>query len=153
MFNIDDIVVHKRDICRITEIVKNFRPGEDYYTLIPVEDSSLVIHTPLSDKRGLIRSVISKSDAEALIQKIPSIELIEIDDDKARDNMFEKLINTGKHEDLIKVIKTIMIRKEEKEISGKKVGEKDKTYFNVAEKMLYTEFSISLGKPYQETRD
>lgn len=152
MFKINDIVVHKRDICKITKIVKNFRLGEDYYTLVPIDDSSLVIHTPVLDKRGLIRNVISKDTTEVLIQKIPDIKVIEFSDDHALEGEYIKLINSGKHEDLLRIIKTTFLRKEEKESIGKKVSEKDKNYFKLAEKLFYSELSIALNKTFQETK-
>lgn len=153
MFKIGDIVVHKRDICKITAIEKDFRPGEDYYTLIPVEDSSLVIHTPVLDKRGLIRSIISKKAAETLIQEIPKIEIMDCEDDRALEAKYVAAINSGDHKDLIKIIKTTYLRKEEKLSNGHKVSEKDKNYFKLAEKIFYTELSFALGKTYQETKD
>ena len=35
----------------------------------------------------------------------------------------------------------------------KKRSEKDTTYFNHAEKYLYTEFSVVLGKSYEDTKE
>lgn len=153
MFKVGDIVAHKRDICKITEIIKDFRPDGDYYTLIPLDDDSLTIHTPVLDKRGLIRDIINKKDAEALIQRIPKIEIVEIEDDRALENEYIKLIDSGKHEDLIKIIKTTYIRKEARINSGQRVGERDKRYFKQAEKLFYTEFSVALNKSYQDTKE
>jgi CarD family transcriptional regulator len=153
MYKVGDIVVHKRDICKITEIKTNYMFDADYYTLVPIEDGSLVIHTPVLDKRGLIRNIVSKENAEALIQKIPEIQVVEFEDDRALENRYITLIDSGKHDDLIKIIKTTYLRKEEKENCGKKVSEKDKNYFRLAEKLFYTEFSIALKMSYQDTKD
>lgn len=153
MFKVGDIVVHKRDICKITGIVKNYRLDEDYYTLSPIDDSSLVIHTPVLDERGLIRSVISKKEAESLIKEIPNIATIEFNDDRSLEVKYNALIDSGKNEDLIQIIKTTYLRREEKENKGKKVNEKDKNYFRLAEKMFYSELSVVLDKTYDETKD
>jgi CarD family transcriptional regulator len=153
MFEVGDIVVHKCDICKITYIVKDFREGEDYYTLAPLYDNSLIIHTPVSNKYKLLRHIISGQDAEIIIQKIPNIKIIEADDDRALEGEYSKLINSGKHEDLVRIIKTTYLHKEEKENNGKKANEKDKKYFKQAEKLFYTELSIALGKTYQETKE
>lgn len=152
MFQVGEIVVHKRDICKVTEIINNFRPDEDFYTLVPLDDGSLVIHTPVLDKRGLIRSVISREAAEILIQEIPKIEDVKFDDDRMLESSYVTLVNSGRHGDLIKIIKTTYLRKEAKETIGKKVGEKDKSYFKLAEKLLYSELAIALGMTYQETK-
>ncbi len=153
MYKVGDIVVHKRDICKITGIAKNYRPKEDYYTLSPIDDNSLVIHTPVSDERGLIRSVITKEEAENLINEIPSIEIIQFGDDRSLEGKYNALVNSGKNEDLIQIIKTTYLRREEKENKGKKVNEKDKNYFRLAEKMFYGELAIALNKTYDETKE
>ena len=153
MFKINEVVVHKCDICKITEIKKDFMLGQDYYTLIPIDDSSLVIHTPVSDNRGLLRKVISKDDAEAIIKRMSEIETIAPSDERTLENEYIKLINSGKHEDLVRIIKTAYLRNAEKENCGKKPGEKDKRYFKRAEKLFYTELSIALKMTYQETKD
>lgn len=153
MFKVNEIVVHKCDICKITEIKKDFRLGEDYYTLTPIEDSSLIINTPVSNTRGLLRKVISKKDAEAVIQRIPEIQTIEPCDDRAMENKYNSLINTGNHEDLIQIIKTTYLRNKDKTDNGKKLSEKDKRYFRQAEKIFYSELSIALNKTYDETKD
>jgi len=153
MYKVGDIVVHKRDICKISGIAKNYRPGEDYYILSPIDDNSLVIHTPILDGRGLIRSIITKEEAERLIKEIPNIATIEFNDDRSLEVKYNALVNSGKNQDLIQIIKTTYLRREEKEIKGKKVNEKDKNYFRLAEKMFYSELSVALNKTYDETKE
>lgn len=153
MFKVGSIVAHKRDICKITEIVKQFRLDEDYYTLIPIEDSSLIIHTPVSNKQGLIRDIISKKDAEALIESIPEIKVIEFIDDRTLEGDYISLINSGKPENLVRVIKTTYVRNEDRVNNGQNAGKKDRDYFNLAEKLFYTELSIALGKSYAQTKE
>jgi len=153
MFKIGDTVVHKHDICKITKLEKDYRLDEDYYTLIPINDSTLVIHTPVSNKLKLIRNVISKEAAKSLIKSADSINTIEFVDIRALENQYAALFNSGNHEDLVKIIKTTYLRKQEKLENGKKMNEKDKNYFNLAEKILYTELSFALGKTYAETKE
>ena len=59
---------------------------------------------------------------------------------------------TEKEENLIKIIKTTYTRNNERLKKGKQVGEKDETYFNKAEKLLYSELAISLGMNYDEVK-
>lgn len=153
MYKVGDIVVHKRDICKITGIIKNYRLDEDYYTLALVNDSSLVIHTPVSNNRGLIRSIITREEAEALIKEIPNIETIEFADDRSLESKYSALVDSGENKGLIQIIKTTYLRRKEKENKGKKVNEKDKNYFRLAEKMFYSELSVALNKTYDETKD
>jgi len=152
MFKVNDVVVHKRDICKITGIIKDFKINEDYYTLVPIGESSLIIHTPVSNKFGLIRNVISCNDAELFIKEMVNIEAADVSN-KIPEKEYEVMINSGKIENLVRVIKATDISKEEKISSGKKVGLNDKKYLILAEKLLYAELSVAFNKPYQETKD
>ena len=68
------------------------------------------------------------------------------------ENEYRSLLYTLKHEDLIKIIKTTYLRNKKRLESKRSVGEKDKEYFNKAEKVLYNELSVVLDKTYDETK-
>lgn len=145
MFNIGDFVVYKRDVCKIVNI-KN-----EYYVLVPITDNSLKISVPVTNKFGFIRNLISKNEIMKIIKKIPNIETIETND-KLIENEYKNLMNTGSHEDLIKIIKTTYLRNKERIDNNKKIGDKDNNYFSLAEKYLYNEFAIVLNMSYDDTK-
>lgn len=151
MFYDGDYVVYKRDVCKIKEIKKNFFAGKDYYIMHPITDESLIINVPTENKLGLLRSVISKKEAENLIDIIPNIE-INYSNDRMIENEYRVLMNSNKLEDIIKVIKMTYLRNDERVKSGKKISEKDDIYFKKAEDVLYNELSISLGMTYDEVK-
>lgn len=66
---------------------------------------------------------------------------------------YKKLISSGNYLDLIKIIKTTYIRNKNRKDAKKKISDKDKYYFDLAEKYLYSEFSIVLNKTIEETKD
>jgi len=146
MFNIGDFVVYKRDVCKVINI-KN-----GYYVLVPISDNSLKISIPMDNKLGFIRNLIHKDEVMEIIKKIPNIEIIETSD-KLIENEYKLLLNSGTHEDLIKIIKTTYLRNKERIDNNKKIGDKDNNYFNLAEKYLYNEFSIILNMNYENTKN
>jgi len=148
MFKAGEYVVYKRNVYKIKEL--KMVGDKKYYVLEPIDDKSLTISV-LFDNSKVLRSIISKEDSEKLIESIPHIEIIKIND-KTIENEYKTLINTGKLEDLIKIIKTTYLRNEERLSNNKKIGEKDENYFNKAETLLYNELSISLGKSYEDTK-
>jgi len=149
MKKVGDIVIYRRDVCRIVEI-KKIR-DLDYYTLIPISDESLKLNVPVSNKSGLLRDLISKEEVFKIINNIPNINIIEIND-KILENEYKKLINSNNHEDLIKIIKTTYLRNLERTNKHKKIGDKDNYYFEKAESYLYNEFSFVLNMSYEETK-
>ena len=151
MFQVGDYVVYKRDVCKIKEIRKNHLRDQDYYILCPIDDPSLIIDVPVENRLGFLRSPISKGDALKLIEKIPTIEVIDCNN-RTIENEYRALLQSNQLEDLIKIIKTTYLRNEERTKNGKKIGEKDNMYFKNAEKYLYNELSISLDLSFDDTR-
>ncbi len=150
MYNIGDFVVYKRDVCKIKEI-KTIN-NKNYYVIVPVTDESLTINVPVEGITD-IRNIISKDEVDSLIKKIPSIEVINCDNDKFIEYEYKTLLHDMTHEGLIKIIKTTYIRNKERVDNKRKIGEKDDIYFKKAEKLLYTEFSLALNMTYDETKD
>lgn len=151
MFKINEHVVYKRDVCKIKGIKYNDFNNLDYYVLAPIDDDSLTIEVPMQNKGGHIRALISKKEVQTIINEIPNISIIE-DHGRMIESEYKKLLSTGDHLDLVKIIKTTHLRNQEREAAGKKIGEKDSEYFKLTEKILYNEFSLVLGMKYEDTK-
>lgn len=149
MFNIGDFVVYKKDVCRVIDYKEKHIKDMDYYELVPILDNSLKIVVPVDS--GYLRNVISKEEAESIIDMISSIEVIDVTD-KLIENEYKRLLHEQSYEGLIKIIKTTYLRNEDRVNNKRKISEKDDNYFNLAEKYLYSEFSVSLGIPYDEVK-
>lgn len=153
MYKVNDYVMYNHNVCKVSKIKKNYMNGSDYYILTPISDESLVISLPTENKLGLIKDVLSKTDALKLIDNIKNIDPLPNLNDKIIENEYKKLLKNYTHEDLIKVIKTCYLRNKERIDNGKKISEKDKAYFEETEKFLYNELSVSLNKTYEEIRN
>ncbi len=152
MYNINDYVVYKKDVCKVKEIKKGYF-NTDCYVLVSIEDESLTINVPIENKLGKIRSIITKEEIEKLINSIPNIKPIKDINDKMLEQEYKKLISEDSYEGLITIIKTTFLNNKERIDNNKKIGARDDAYFKKAEKILYNEFSISLNMTYNETKD
>lgn len=152
MYKVNDIVVYKRDLCKVVEIRKNKLTNLDSYIMVPILDESLKIEVPVDNDLSYIRSVISKEEADNLIKKIPNIKTLQLDS-KNLDSEYKYLYNSASLEDLITIIKTTYLRNDERLKTRKKVSEKDSVFFEKAEKSLYNELAISYNMNYENTRD
>ena len=70
-----------------------------------------------------------------------------------RTHFFTQLLNTNNHENLVKIIKTTYLRNENRINNKKKISDKDDKYFNLAEKYLYNELSISLNETIENIKE
>jgi len=151
MYKINSFIVYGKKVCKIVDIKKNDFNNEDYYLLIPIDDSSLKIKVPVSDKLKNTRELISKEDILKIINNIPNIETIQVDD-RFLENEYKNLLSSGTHEDLIKIIKTTYLRNKDRLDNKKRIGDKDNHYFELAEKYLYNEFSVVLNLNFDDTK-
>ncbi len=151
MYKINDYAVYRKDICKIKDIKEKYYNDEDYYILESVTDPSLKINLPVSKGDALLRDLISKDEACEIISEIPDIDLIDVND-KFLEHEYKELMQSGTHRDLIKIIKTTYIRNKERALNKKRIAEVDTTYFEMAEKYLYNEFSIVLNLSFDDTK-
>ena len=95
---------------------------------------------------------MSKEEAENIIDLIPSVDIIHADD-KLLEGEYKRILQDGGYTGLIQIIKTTYLRNEDRVNNKRKISEKDDNYFNLAERYLYSEFSISLNMPYEEVKN
>lgn len=152
MFKIGDNVVYKRNVCLVNDINLNKFTNKESYELIPIDDSSLKINVPL-ELESDIRYVITKEEVEKIIENIPNINILGKMNERNIEQEYKKSLDNFTHENLIKIIKTSYIRNKARTDSKKKISDKDDMYFKIAEKLLYTEFSLALNMSYNDTRE
>ena len=150
MYNINDYVVYRKNVCKVKEIKRKDNDNK-YYILVPINDESLKIEVPVSNNKSILRELIKKEEIDKLINEIPNINPLK-DDDKMLESEYKNLLKSGTHEDLVKIIKTTYLRNKEREDNKKKISDKDKSYFEQAENYLYTELSVVLGMNFDETK-
>lgn len=151
MYKKDDIIMYKKDVCKITNIKNEY--GIEYYVLSPIDDDSLSISIPVEKEKYFLRNIINKNEAEQIINSIPDIETIKNINDKYIENEYKELISNPTYSNLIKIIKSTYLRNKSRIDSKKKTSDKDIKYFNLAEKYLYNELSIALNMSFEEVKN
>lgn len=149
MFQLNDTVIYgNHGVCKITEIgtlsISVADKNKQYYTLRPVYQPSAVIYAPVENPKTLMRPVISKEGAEALIKEIPDIDSVWITNEKEREHQYKAALQTCDCRELVKIIKTLYLRKAARIQNGKKVTAVDEKYFRLAEAQLYEELAFAL---------
>ncbi|MDO4322125.1 MAG: CarD family transcriptional regulator [Lachnospiraceae bacterium] len=118
-----------------------------YYILRPESRTESKIFIPVDNQKKIIRKVISKREAEELIEEIPEIDPMDIANDKLREEKYKECIQSCDCRELIRIIKTIYLRDKKRMEQGKKATAVDERYLRLAEENLYTELSMLLGIP------
>lgn len=146
MFNIGDIIVYGNSgVFCVSEYCKSPVDKHDtrlFYLLRPLHESaSNIIMTPVDNDRIMMRPIISQSDAYELIDKIPYIDNLVIEIEKARKDKYKEAFAKCDLEEYVKIIKTIHKRREDLIRNKKRLSETDADYEKRAKYCLYSEIA------------
>lgn len=111
------------------------------------------IKTPVNGKNP-IRPVISKAEADALIDRIPSMETRTVSAGNTRDlsAKYRASILSQECEELIELTMTIYAKKKEAQRAKKKLSATDQAFLKEGEGLLFGELSVALGIPFDEVQ-
>ncbi len=149
MYSVGDMVMYGAfGICKVTAIEKRDFTGEEqeYYILKHKGSEKNTFYVPLSNETALsnIHYVCSKAEVDELISHMNSEGQIWIDNDIKRKEEYSRIIKDADKHEIIRLIKTLYLRRKELAESGKKLRSTDENYLNLAENMLFEEFAYAL---------
>lgn len=155
MFEIGEYVVcGNKGVCIVEDVAKLDISGVDkereYYILKPLYMAGSTVYVPVDAAEKSMRRVLKRDEAQKLIKEIPDIPLLVITNEKLSEQMYRECIKTNDCEELIKIIKTIYLRKQKRIQAGRKVTAVDAKYFHIAEDSLYGELAVALEMPKDE---
>ncbi len=144
MFCVNETVMYGNSgVCTIVDIRPEKFGAEEvlYYILKPVYHERSTIYCPVDNEKIKIRKLLSKQEVYDLIQLMPDAETQWIDNEQQRKLQFNNLLKSGSHEDLVRLIKTIYLNRDEKAKTGKKFHAADERVMKEAESLLYEELA------------
>ncbi len=158
MYQVDDLIVYgNHGVCRVTEVGTLAIPTVDktrqYYTLRPEYQQEAVIYAPVENNRTVMRPVLTREEAAALIDEIPQLDTVWIGNEREREAQYKAAMRTCDCRELVRMIKTLYQRKKIRMQSGKKGTVVDDRYFHQAQEQLYGELAIALDMPKSEVDD
>lgn len=150
MFAVNDYIVYgNHGVCKVENIgtvsLAMVDKNKVYYTLRPVYKNEAVVYAPVENPKSVIRPVLTKEDADKLIEEIPSLESVWIGNEKERELQYKAALRSCDCRKLIRIIKTLYQRKVDRIKDGKKVTVVDERYFRQAEDQLYGELAFAMS--------
>ncbi len=148
MYQINCVVIYGlHGVCRIADITKKDFSGQEetYYILKPIFDDRSTFFVPVKHGSAQkLRPLLSIEEVKSLIKGISCQDVIGIEDEKHRKDAYKKIIESGNRGEIMRLIKTLYVRKEEQQKAGKKQHIIDEHFMKEAESILYDEFSYVL---------
>lgn len=158
VFQVGDYVIcSNKGVCVIENVTTLNISGVDkekrYYILKPLYTSGSTVYVPVdSQKEPLLRKVIDRGTAEKLIKAIPEIPLLVISNDKMTEQLYKDCMKTNDCTDLVRLIKTISLRRQKRIQAGRKVTAVDAKYIHLAEDNLYGELAVALDMTREQAK-
>lgn len=158
MFHVDDVVIYGcQGVCKVAKIGSlNLSVADktrQYYTLHPLYQPEMIIYAPVDGAQIVVRTPITKEQAEELVSEIPEIEPVWVENEREREAMYRAALNTCDCRELIKIIKALYLRKEARIQNGKRGTALDEKYFHLAETQFYGELAFALGVGRDQVTD
>lgn len=158
MFDIGDYIVYGQNgICRVTDITHPELAGIDktklYYVLVPTKTKDSRLYCPTDNTRIVIRKIIDAEEARAIIAETRTLEPLVIQNNRERDNSYKDIIRSCDLRSCIKVLKALLLRKQEREASGKKATVTDERFLKQIQEEIYHELALALGREIAEVKE
>ncbi len=154
MFQPGELLVYgATGVCLVKEITR--LPGGDrkrqYYLLDPLWQDG-VIYAPVDSEKVPMRPVISREEAEALIDQMPRVQAAVCRGTtvQALAQQYQSTVRDGGHLGLIEMMKAIYLKRGQAEAKNRRLGMVDERYMKQAERLLYGELATALDIPYDE---
>lgn len=158
MFQVGQYIVYgSTGVCEVEKIgnidIPGMSPDRVYYTLRPCYEKKSTIFTPVDNQKVVMRTVIDKEEALAIIDAIPQMGTLAITDEKRREIEYKECFMKCDCRELVKMMNTIYVRRQQRIAQGKKVTAKDDRYYHMAEDNLYGELAIALDIEKNQVHD
>ncbi len=138
----------RRGVCRVEGIDEI--DGRSYYHLEPLY-YTCTIHTPV-DGKVFMRPVMTRAEAEALIELIPNVEAPPVQSKAIREltERYQAKINTHEAAELLAMLMSIHAKKQQLQMEKKKLGAIDERFMKEGEALLFGELAAALDLQPQE---
>ena len=143
----DMIIYGSTGVCRVKDVSRlEFQKGSQmYYALEPLYQDG-VIYTPV-DTKVFMRPVITEAEAQALIDKIPTMQTPAYQNSVLREleEHYASSLNSHDCGDLVELTMSIYAKKQAMADQHRKFGAVDERFMKRAEDLLHGELAVALG--------
>ena len=151
------IVYGTKGPCKVDEITYLDMSGCDeerqYYVLTPLDTKASTIYSPVDNQKVFTREVISPEQAEKLMAETCDLDEKKITNEKLREEEYKNVLRSCDPKEYIRLMKTLVARKEKRIAEGKKFTSVDERYLSEISQKICLELGLVLGKTAYEVNE
>ncbi len=150
MFACGEYVFHESGgVCRIDDIcvapLESMPADRKYYVMKPIHDLNSVIYIPVDSDRIFLRRLLTREEAEELLDRIPFVRAFEAENAKLLRQKYTEAMDTHQPLEWVRVIKTVYLRANMQEGRPRRISETERSFSDRARRNLHAELSLALG--------
>ncbi len=150
MFEKGDYIVYGLNgACLVENITEMDLAGSGksrkYYILRPMTRNKGTIYCPVDNQKTVMRNIVSRVEAEKLLDGITGLPDIKIENDKLREEQYKKIMNGGDLEKCLSLIKTLIDKRRSRLAAGRKFTSVDERYLKGVSDVVNSELSLIFG--------
>lgn len=142
------VVCGNNGICQVEDVTTLSMSGANrdrlYYILKPVAMKNSTVYLPVDNTSVRLRRILTREEAMELIDSIPEIPLLRIENEKLREEKYKELMRHYDCKDWICITKTLYLRKKDRLSKKLKTTSTDEKYMGLAENHLFGELALAL---------
>lgn len=143
----DRIVYSFYGICLVAGIVEKEVNGENrkYYELRPLADNKSIIYTPIDSKKVLLRSIVSKEEAQDILNSMDDMEIVWPENVWKRNQEFKQITQNADLRLNVNLYKVLLHRQLQLREAGKKMIVQDIKILDTVGTLVCSELEEALG--------
>lgn len=151
MMTIGQLVMHETaGVCRVDGQTKlDGMPGQ-YYILTPLYLNDAKFYTPQQGSKVKIRPVMSKEEAQKLIEQLPQVQPLTFENLNDQKSRTAAIMKSGDSYQLAGLAKTLYQDQLRRSRQNKRSGVTDTTVLKKVETLLFGELATALEVEYKE---
>ncbi|MDO5292331.1 MAG: CarD family transcriptional regulator [bacterium] len=155
MFNIGEYVVcNNGGVCQVEDIKTINMDGVSkerlYYVLSPINQGKNRVFIPYDNPKAIIRKVMSKEDATSLIEEMPDIKELVVDNQKFSEKKYKEILRNSDGSELFSMVKMLSNQKKQRMDDKRGLVAIDEKYLKIAKERLCFELALALGITKEE---
>ncbi len=158
MFELNEVLVYGNNgVCKLEDIRQESVMGtaHTYYILAPVYDDRSKFYVPVANKAltSTLRPVMMKETLHQMLMSIKNSVPTWEKDDRKRSQHFHDIVVGGMSEELLTVMKELVIHKKELQHTVKRLHASDEKVLSVCKKIVGEEFAYAFGVDVKDALD
>ncbi|MBQ8683047.1 MAG: hypothetical protein IJ518_00845 [Clostridia bacterium] len=148
------VVYGKMGVCEVLDRQVMAIGGEkgEYYVLGPVSDPRSSVYVPCDNVQlmGRLRPLLTHQEIEAMLDDVDNRQIDWVDDRNQRSAAFRAVVSSGDRQELLRLIRCLYRKKQEKVADGKRLSSMDETLLQECIRLVEEEFALALDIPQYE---